>query len=73
MAQCSPDTRVALTAVGWLYLLDHKLKGAVNTEIKRKQTDRHREAGIAFVAAMTDIEGRPSYRQQSFSVPKSLS
>ena len=56
MDQYSADTRVELTALGWLHIAEDTLKRTSKAVSQRKQAERKRQAGIALRAAMSEIE-----------------
>jgi hypothetical protein len=56
MDQYSANTRVELTALGWLHIAEDSLKHTSKPVSKWKQAERKRQAGIALRAAISEIE-----------------
>jgi hypothetical protein len=58
MDHYSCETRVELTALGWLYLAEKNLRKSSKAETRRAQVEGKRRAGIALVSAIRAIESQ---------------
>lgn len=66
MDQYSADTRVELTALGWLRVADERLKQLSKAGSKRVHAERKRRARAALSAAVREVEGRAAANSEPF-------